>query len=276
MAALRLSLGILALCSAALATAEEAAVKQCADRHPVGGARAHCLAPWLDQLVAGAGAGAALAAAEELVKTGVMNDCHIMAHAVGHASWRKARELPLAFGACSRACIQGCMHGAIEASMMPAAGAELQAGRVLAFCDSLGMGSLERRQCLHGLGHGIMHQRRDNVRAAIGECEGLGGRYESDQCLGGMWMQWAHFPVAEGAAGYRAKAPSLCAAVPEDRQPRCARAVGGAAMFATGHDAALSRAICQDLPAALRGKCNEGVQFEADLLRQESGHQHQH
>lgn len=276
MAAFLLSIAMLLFAAPAAGQDSDPRVKQCAAQHPVGVARAHCLVPWLEELVAGAGAGAALQAAQGLVKSGVMNDCHIVAHAVGHASWRNKRELRSAFTACSKACIQGCMHGVIEASMMGSAGARVERAQALAFCDSLGERTLERRQCLHGLGHGIMHQRRDDVRAAIGECEGLGGKYESDQCLGGLWMQWAHFPVAEGAAGYRAKAPSLCAAVPQDRQPRCARAVGGAAMFATGHDEASSRAICKDLPAALHEKCNEGVQFEADLLREEGGHQHSH
>jgi len=265
---------MLAVCWAAFARADEARVKECVAGHPVGVARAQCLVPWLDELVAGRDAAAALEAAEGLVKSGVMNDCHVMAHAIGHASWRKSRELRSAFTACSKACIQGCMHGVMEASMMGRAGARVERGAALAFCDSLGKGTLERRQCLHGLGHGIMHQQRDNVRAAIGECENLGGRYERDQCLGGMWMQWAHFPVAEGAAGYRAKAPLLCAGVPEARQPRCAHAVGGAAMFATSHDELLSRAICKDLPAALHEQCNKGVQFEADLLREEGGHKH--
>ena len=66
------------------------------------------------------GAAAALDAAEGLVKSGEMNvnDCHIMGHAVGHASWRKERDLGRAFRACTQKCIQGCYHGAVEAFMI--------------------------------------------------------------------------------------------------------------------------------------------------------------
>jgi hypothetical protein len=273
---MRLAVAITVLLLAAPGLQAQEAVKQCADRHPVGVARADCLAPWLEAIVRAEGAGRALQAAESVVKSGAMNDCHTMAHAIGHASWRKARSLGPAFRACTDACIQGCMHGVIEASMMPAAGAELDAAQVLAFCDALGKGSVERRQCLHGLGHGLMHQDRADVNAALGRCEALGGRFERDQCLGGLWMQWAHFPVRDGAAGFRKKAPSLCAAVRGELQPRCAHAVGGAAMFATGHDAAASRAICAGLPAAQRRECNRGVQYELDVLKHEGVHAHQH
>jgi len=72
------------------------------------------------------------------------------------------------------------------------------------------------------------------------------------------------------------KAPSLCAPVRGELQPRCAHAVGGAAMFATGHDEAASRAICAGLPDAQRRECDRGVQYELDVLKHEGVHAHQH
>lgn len=267
------------LAAPAYAQPEDAKVKQCASQHPVGVARANCLAPWLEEIVARQGAGTAMQAAERLVKSGVMNDCHVMAHTVGHASWRKTRDLPSAFRACSTNCIQGCWHGVVEASMMQ--GIEGKSGalapkQALAFCDALGKGTLERRQCLHGLGHGIMHQRRTDLKAAVAECEALGPRYETDQCLGGMWMQWTHFAVSEGARGFQKQAPELCASVRKDLLGKCAHALGGAAMFATGHDEAQSKAICKDLPGEQQRPCIKGVQHEIDVLRQQGVHAHSH
>ena len=278
MTALRLLLTIVTLWMSAPSHAQlqDTAVKQCASRHPPGVARAHCLAPWLEDIVVRQGTARALEAAQGLVQSGVMNDCHFMSHTVGHATWRKTRELHTAFGACTTACIQGCMHGVVEASMMEASAGRVAPKQALAFCDSLGEDTLERRQCLHGLGHGIMHQRRDNVNAAVKECEALGARFERDQCLGGLWMQWAHFPLSEGAEGFRRKAPALCAAVREDLMGPCAHAVGGAAMFATGHDEVLSKAICKRLPAPQQAECNKGVQYESELLRKGDGHGHHH
>src|SRR5687768_14015904 len=78
--------------------------EQCARQFPPGGARAQCVTPWLDDIVMRKSAAAALEAAEGLVKSGAMNvnDCHVMGHAVGHASWRKERDLGRAFRACTQ------------------------------------------------------------------------------------------------------------------------------------------------------------------------------
>jgi hypothetical protein len=259
---------------AAQAQADDATIKQCSAQHPVGVARADCLAPWLEDIVVRSGAGNAMETIDRLVKGGVMDDCHVMAHTVGHAVWGKTRELRTAFGACGSGCVQGCWHGVMEASMMGPAAQRIESRQALAFCDALGQGTLERRQCLHGLGHGVMHQRRDNVMAAVAECESIGGRYETDQCLGGLWMQWTHFPLHEGADAFANKAPALCSTVRRDLVGKCALALGGAAMFATAHDEGRSIAICKQLPAAQQRDCIKGVRHELDVLRVHGSHQH--
>src|SRR5262245_26880399 len=234
--------------------------QQCMAQFPPGGARAQCMTPWLDAIVMQKSAAAALEAAEELVRNGKMsvNDCHIMGHAVGQASWRKERDLGRAFRACTQKCIQGCYHGAVEAFMIDGPPGETTPARVRAFCDQLGANSLDRRQCLHGLGHGVMHQYRKDVRAAANACETLGGRREADLCLGGLWMQWAHFRIHLGADAYGAAAPQMCEGVGDALLAECARAVGGGAMFATGHSPQKSAAICKQLPAAQQRDCQRG------------------
>jgi hypothetical protein len=261
---------LLALCfAAAAARAQDPLVKQCVAQFPPGGARAQCVTPWLDGIVMQQSAAAALDAAEELVKSGAMNvnDCHIMGHAVGHASWRKERDLGRAFRACTSKCIQGCMHGAVEAFMIDGPEEQTSPARVRAFCDELGAKSIERRQCLHGLGHGIMHRYRKDLKDATDACETVGGRYEADLCLGGLWMQWAHFRIHQSADAYANAALTMCDGVRDELLPECARAVGGGAMFATGHDAAKSGAICKALPAGQRGNCQRGVDYEVGLIR---------
>jgi hypothetical protein len=260
---------LLFLLLVATAHAQDPRVSQCVDQFPPGGARAQCVTPWLDQIVMQKSAAAALEAAEGLVKSGVMNvnDCHIMGHAVGHASWRKERDLEKAFRACTSACIQGCMHGAVEAFMIDGPEGQTTPPRVRAFCDTLGMDSVERRQCLHGLGHGIMHQYRKDLPDAENACETIGGRREADLCLGGLWMQWAHFRIHQGAEAYAKAAPTMCDGVSEAHLPECARAVGGGAMFASGHDPAKAGGVCGALPETQRRDCQRGVDYEVSLIK---------
>lgn len=268
---------LLALLVATSAHAQDL-VRQCIAQFPAGGARAQCVTPWLDEIVQQKSAAAALDAAEGLVRSGAMNvnDCHIMGHAVGHASWRKERDLGRAFRACSDKCIQGCYHGSVEAFMIDGPPAETTPARVRAFCDGLGAQSLERRQCLHGLGHGVMHQYRKDLTGATHACETVGGRREADLCLGGLWMQWAHFRIHQGAEAYRNAAPALCEGVRDELLPECARAVGGGAMFATGHDATKSSEICKAMPAAQRRDCQRGVDYEVGLIKAGLGSAHHH
>jgi hypothetical protein len=272
------SIFLLLFLLAASAHAQDPRVKQCIAQFPPGGARAQCVTPWLDDIVMQKSAAAALDAAEGLVKSGVMNvnDCHIMGHAVGHASWRKERDLDRAFKACTSKCIQGCMHGSVEAFMIEGPEGLTSPARVRAYCDTLGLESIERRQCLHGLGHGVMHQYRKDLTDATNACETVGGRREADLCLGGLWMQWAHFRIHQGADAYGKAAGTMCDGVRDALMPECARAVGGGAMFATGHDPAKSAAICKTMPAAQRGDCQRGVDYEVRLIRDGLGHAHHH
>lgn len=260
------------------ARGQDPLVTKCVAQFPPGGARAQCVTPWLDGIVMRKSASAALEAAEGLVRSGVMNvnDCHIMGHAVGHASWRKERDLDRAFGACTNACVQGCMHGAVEAFMIDGPEGQTTPARVRAFCDQLGADSVKRRQCLHGLGHGVMHQHRKDLLSATNACETVGGRVEANLCLGGLWMQWAHFRIHLGEDAYRTVAPTMCDAVGDGLLPECARAVGGGAMFASGHDPVKSGSICKLLPAKQRGDCQRGVDYEVAMIRAGLGHTHGH
>ena len=263
---------------AVVAQAQDPAVKQCIERFPPGGARAQCVTPWLDGIVQRQSAAVALEAAEGLVKSGVMNvnDCHIMGHAIGHSSWDKEHDIGRAFNACTNACIQGCMHGSVEAFMIDGPPAETTPAHVRAFCDTL-KDKIKWRQCLHGLGHGVAYQHRRDVKAATNACETVGGRLEADLCLGGLWMQWAHFHIHQGTETYARLAPRLCDGVDEEHLPECARAVGGGAMFASGHDPQKSKGICNLLPSSQFADCVRGVDYEVMLIKDGlEGAQHHH
>jgi hypothetical protein len=263
----RLRIGLVLCLITAAAHAQDPLVKQCEEKFPPGGARAQCVTPWLDGIVMRESAAAALEAAESLVRSGVMNvnDCHIMGHAVGHSSWRKEGDLARAFNACSPKCIQGCLHGSVEAFMIDGPPAETTPARVRAFCATMA-DRVKRRQCLHGLGHGVMHQHRKDLKTATGACESLTG-VDAALCLGGLWMQWAHFRIHLGTEAYARIAPSMCEGVRDELLPECARAVGGGAMFASSHNAARAAEICLLLPSIQYADCRRGVDYEVRLIR---------
>jgi hypothetical protein len=80
-------------------------------------------------------------------------------------------------------------------------------------------------------------------------------------------MQWAHFRIHQGAEAYAKAAPTMCDGVSEAHLPECARAVGGGAMFASGHDPAKAGGVCGALPETQRRDCQRGVDYEVSLIK---------
>ena len=89
-------------------------------------------------------------------------------------------------------------------------------------------------------------------------------------------MQWAHFHIHQGADTYARIAARMCDGVKEHLLPECARAAGGGAMFAAGHDPARAGAICQMLPAAQRKDCQRGVDYEVRMIKGGLNEAHHH
>jgi hypothetical protein len=58
----------------------------------------------------------------------------------------------------------------------------------------------------------------------------------------------------------------MCEGVKDDLLPECARAVGGGAMFASGHDPSRASAICKRLPSNQLKDCERGVAYEFGLI----------
>jgi hypothetical protein len=114
--------------------------------------------------------------------------CHSLAHVIGHAAGERYRSVAEAYRHGDRFCASGYYHGAMEAIV---AGPERS--RALArpngICASLRRHSTDEGNCAHGLGHGFMAVRANDVPKSLGLCDRLSAGYERRNCYDGVFMQ---------------------------------------------------------------------------------------
>src|SRR5919109_4223401 len=118
----------------------------------------------------------------------VRAQCHGLAHAIGHAAGERFRDVAEAYRRGDRFCASGYYHGVLEAIVPgPARPGALQ--RPDGVCASLPRGSVAEGNCAHGLGHGFMAVRANEVPASLRLCDRLSAGYERRNCYDGVFMQ---------------------------------------------------------------------------------------
>ena len=124
---------------------------------PRGYERIHCLQPYFEALTYEASAEIAISRAEELKTEGVIDDCHLSAHFVGEANLEKHNwDLGKAFSRCSFGCLEGCFHGTLEAYISQRTEPVDFSTEITTVCNDLGSTPKLKRQCIHGIGHGLL------------------------------------------------------------------------------------------------------------------------
>jgi len=119
----------------------------------------------------------------------VRAECHGLTHAIGHAAGARLRTVSSSFRRGDRFCGSGYYHGVVEAIV---SGPERE--RALARPDEIcrGLGpprSANQLDCTHGIGHGFMSLRGNDVRAALKLCDRLRDTSARGNCYAGAFMQ---------------------------------------------------------------------------------------
>jgi hypothetical protein len=142
------------------------------------------------QLVAGAGPERALKTfrADYNRDPLVRAKCHSLAHAIGHAAGERYRNVAEAYRHGDRFCASGYYHGAMEAIV---AGPDRSRAldRPDQICGGMRRGSVDQGNCSHGLGHGFMAVRANDVPASLRLCDRLSADYQRTNCYDGVFMQ---------------------------------------------------------------------------------------
>lgn len=227
--------------------------------------RLKCLKPYFEEMVFRKNALAATDKARELQIKDTIDDCHLAAHFIGNAQYRKhADTLGTAFATCSTVCNEGCYHGVMEAYISDAKDINSIISDMPVICEKLSHDNRLKRQCVHGIGHGLLRHNSQSVESALSMCEGLGD--DSSVCEGGVLMENMNNYLLLGEDALGKKLPQICSEVEKTQDnsvsKKCYQAIGEGLMFYTGHNLEKSIEFCRELPLQYQKTCTESAEKE--------------
>lgn len=198
----------------------------------------------------------------------VRAQCHSLSHVIGHAAGERYGDVAAAYRRGDRFCASGYYHGAMEAIVSgPARARALD--RPDGVCAGLKRGSVDRGNCSHGLGHGFMVVRANEVPASLRLCDNLSARYERGHCYDGVFMQNV---MAEDDSEHpsryldRSEPLRLCSELAPRYGESCVKRQVLYGLEASGGDFRTMFGLCRALGGAVRAECDRQLgEAAADL-----------
>jgi len=229
-----------------------------------------CLMPYFKMLTEKINASYAVQKAQQFVKEGVIDDCHLIAHEVGEGTFEKFDfDIAKSFASCANGCIEGCYHGVVETYVgQNYENPKKIISELVRTCDSVPLSALLRRQCIHGAGHGLLANGRMPIQEAIATCH-LFEASDASTCLGGLFMENMNTYLLLKESYLQEVLRSICSDVVATKDiakftTMCFEAIGEGLMFYTGHDLEKSKFLCESLEVFdYVESCQKGAELEA-------------
>ncbi len=249
-----------------------------------GYAKQICLKPWIQDLTRRDGAADALCAAEDLLESGQVSDCHLLAHFVGEVVFEQNdRDPARSLVACPATCLSGCGHQVMQELVevrdlntvfreqgSDAVDQELRA--LVGVCRAYEGDNFDRFiLCVHGIGHGLLSSGFLSPLEAAQLCdEELG--LEGISCAAGVFMEHTSRYLRLEEDQLLETLPTICALGGSDWEDLCWRNVGEALMWFYGHQLEAATAACNRLSGEDPIKaCSEGAEVEAGVAEMQQG-----
>ena len=214
--------------------------------------RVVCLRPGILDIARRESPRRAVEAAYDYQTKGVISECHLLAHAVGEDLYARAEsDAATGFAACSDKCVQGCYHGFMSRLLPSQVKRDDLSARIGTLCASVRGEPIAHKQCVHGIGHGLLTHGYLSRREAIDICRRLGSPLETDACLDGVFME-NMFPFLElPESAVVARLPEACDEIIAGRDPdliaQCLFEVADGLMFYTDYDLDRTLRMCEGL-----------------------------
>jgi hypothetical protein len=155
--------------------------------------------------------------------TAIMGHGHAYAHEVGRYALARNGGDPRVYASCTPRFRSGCYHGLIEAyvNKLP----RLEQTELAELCAQIAgsvMPEVARRECAHGLGHGLWFRLNGKYRDALVVCDRLSTPVGQEECRDGVFMQRAGSAVMHAHGATTTTPVSLgCSAEPQRYRSAC-------------------------------------------------------
>lgn len=234
-----------------------------------------CYEPYFKKLTNETSAHAAMAEAIRLRDGGVFSSCHIFGHLIGETNLEKHDfDTGKAFSSCTRGCVDGCFHGVMERYIRNEADPYNIIPKLSSICDGVGTDLVRKRQCIHGVGHGLLAHNYLSTAEAINACNA----FESEEtdfwvktCTGAAAMENMDQYLIQDLdeEQLREAIPQICEQIESAKPDLLGDCIGSVAlgfMYYTGYDVQRSEGLCEEFPSQERvDMCKEHVLYNVGV-----------
>jgi hypothetical protein len=127
-------------------------------------------------------------------------NCHPLSHKVGNIAFDYYGSVPAAVPQYLPTCSSGYYHGLLE-EYLSTAPDYFQGIKVVCGTTHGGPEYFDWFQCTHGLGHGVMEYRNDEIPQALKDCDTIDPAYQAHEiCYAGVFMENITTDVKTGHA----------------------------------------------------------------------------
>ena len=201
-----------------------------------------------------------------LSKLGAIDDCHFVSHEVGHVAFEEnPNVIENLMGMDGTMCRGGYFHGVLASYFhdVKEAGDSFPSAYKTA-CDDL-IGSSNYQDCVHGLGHGLVHYFGDDLNPSIESCQDM-SFYQNRLCMKGVMMQYTDNILTRQGISEDVLS-SLCVASELDSLDfqECSMSTGTTLAFFTNHNFDEGAKSCKLIDNEDAQKfCLEGLRLEIE------------
>jgi len=200
----------------------------------------------------------------------VSTNCHQMTHVIGRAAAGIYGDLASTYSQGDTLCGSGYYHGAMEA-IVANADPDKMLEEADTFCADLGgrpKYSLFHYNCAHGLGHGFMGVRVNELFQSLEACDALSDGWERNRCYGGVFMENVMTKNNPGRPSKYLKADQPlypCDVVGNRYKNECYQRQSSYALETQGNAFSKVFRLCAEVEDEFRPACYQGLGWDASV-----------
>ena len=172
-----------------------------------------------------------------LSKIDTIDDCHFVSHEIGHVAFTKNQDVTKSLmDMDGTICRGGYFHGVLASYFHHIKESSIIFPNSLnTVCDDL-IGSSNYQDCIHGLGHGLVHYFEDDLKSSLEICHDM-SFYQNRLCVKGVMMQYTDNQLTREGISTETIS-NLCDSSHLDRLDflECSMSIGTTLAFVSNHD----------------------------------------
>jgi len=178
-------------------------------------------------------------------KMRTIDDCHFVSHEVGHAAFNKSQSVTASLkGMDGTICRGGYFHGVLASYFhnIHESGTDFPSS-FSTICNEL-IGSSNYQDCIHGLGHGLIHYFGDDLESSLEMCHEM-SFYQNRLCIKGVMMQYTDNQLTRQGISSE-NISNLCDSSHINRLDylECSMSIGTTLAFVSNHDFEKGSELC--------------------------------